>query len=775
MLTGILSGFLLAPLAPALHRLFPRYSGWLLALLPAGLTLYFFLQWLPVTQQGPQLTHIDWVPALAMPLSFMLDGLSLLFALMICAIGALIFIYAGRYLEGHRDLPRLYVLLLCFMAAMLGVVLSDNLIVLFVFWELTSITSYLLIGFNHEDANARAKALQGLIVTVGGGLALMTGFILLGHIGGSYELSELITRGDTIVAHPLYGLTLVLIVLGAFTKSAQFPFHFWLPNAMAAPTPVSAYLHSATMVKAGIYLLARLHPAMGGTELWLLLLGSAGAITMVLGIFLALRATGIKRMLAYSTVMALGTLTLLIGLGTRTAMLAAMSYLLAHSLYKGALFMVAGIIDHQTGRKDFLDTGGWARYLPVTSASAGLAALSLAGVMPLFGFIAKEQLLEAGLRHGHALAPLFIAAIVIAAALGVAVAAVIAIRPWFGKPAPLTHTPSEAPPAMLLGPALLASLGLLLGLIPGLIDRSLLSAAASATLGEAVTQPLALWHGINTALLISIGAVLVGLVLFRYWQGFRHYTRWAETLSRCGPEQAYHRLMDGLVALSSGQTRLLQSGYLRYYLISTLLTLVAMVAAALWLNPDALKLHLDFSDIQLHEGVIAAVLVSATLAAVTLQSRLGAVASLGAVGFSIALLYVLFSAPDLSITQVLVETLTVIMLVLVLFRLPGFLRLTRTRTRLADALVGLTVGGMVTALLLSVLGSRYHGSIAHYFINESVPAGYGRNIVNVILVDFRALDTLGEIFVLALAATGVYAMLKLRSKGDTTEPEKTHD
>ena len=527
------------------------------------------------------------------------------------------------------------------------------------------------------------------------------------------------------------------------------------------------------MVKAGIYLLARLHPAMGGTELWLLLLGGAGSITMVLGVFLALRATGIKRMLAYSTVMALGTLTMLIGLGTRTALLAAMSYLLAHSLYKGALFMVAGIIDHQTGRKDFLDTGGWARYLPVTSACAGLAALSLAGVMPLFGFIAKEQLLEAGLNHGHALAPLFSAAIVVAATLGVAVAAVIGIRPWFGKPAALTHSPSEAPPAMLLGPALLAGLGLLLGLIPGLIDRSLLSAAASASLGETVTQPLALWHGINTALLISLGAVLVGLVLFRYWQGFRHATRWTDTLARFGPEQAYHRLMDGLVALSNGQTRLLQSGYLRYYLISTLLTLVALVIAALWLNPDALKLRPDFTDIQLHEAVIAAVLVIATLAAVTLQSRLGAVASLGAVGFSIALLYVLFSAPDLSITQVLVETLTVIMLVLVLFRLPGFLRL--TRTRLADALVGITVGSMITVLLLSVLGSRYHGSIAHYFISESVPAGYGRNIVNVILVDFRALDTLGELFVLALAATGVYAMLKLRSKGDTTEPEETHD
>jgi len=775
MLTSVLSGFLLAPLAPILHRLNPRYSGWMIALLPAALTVYFLTHLLSVTQGTPLLSQLPWIPGLDIHLSFQLDGLSLLFALLICGIGTLIFIYAGRYLEGHRDLPRLYVLLLCFMASMLGVVLSDNLVALFVFWELTSITSYLLIGFNHEDAKARASALQGLFVTVGGGLALMTGFILLGHIGGSYELSVLVTRGEVITAHPLYGLTLVLILLGAFTKSAQFPFHFWLPNAMAAPTPVSAYLHSATMVKAGIYLLARLHPAMGGTDLWLGLLVSAGTITMLLGVFLALRATGIKRMLAYSTVMALGTLTLLIGLGTRTALLAAMSYLLAHSLYKGALFMVAGIIDHQTGRKDFLDTGGWARHLPVTSAAAGLAALSLAGVIPLFGFIAKEQLLEASLQAPQ-FSTLVTVAAVIAATLGVAVAAVVGIRPWFGKPATLAHPPEEAPPAMLIGPALLAGLGLLLGGLPGLVDQGLLSAAATATLGEPVSQQLALWHGINSALLLSLAALLVGLLLYRFWDTFRRLTAWCDSVAaRIGPERGYQAVMNGLVALSSGQTRLLQNGYLRNYLITTLLTLVGLVIAALWLNPQALQLKLDFSDLRLHEAVIAFVLVSAALAAISLQSRLGAVASLGAVGFSIALLYVLFSAPDLSITQVLVETLTVIMLVLVLFRLPGFLRLTETRTRLVDALIGITVGAMVSALLLSVLAGRYHQSISEYFIAESVPGGYGRNIVNVILVDFRALDTLGEIFVLALAAIGIFAMLHLRSKNDPVTPENRDD
>ncbi|MDP1775127.1 MAG: proton-conducting transporter membrane subunit, partial [Moraxellaceae bacterium] len=336
-------------------------------------------------------------PSLGIQLSFWLDGLSLLMALLITGIGTLIFIYAGTYLKGHQDLGRFFVFLLSFMAAMLGLVLSDNLISLFVFWELTSITSFMLIGFSHTDANARRCAMQGLYVTVGGGLVLMAGFIVFASMGGSYELSELLQDGDLIRDHGLYTLALLLILCGAFTKSAQFPFHFWLPNAMAAPTPVSAYLHSATMVKAGIYLLARLNPGFGGTELWTLMLCGAGGITMLMGIFLAARHTGIKKVLAYSTIMALGTLTMLIGIGSDTAIIAAMTFLLAHSLYKGALFMIAGIIDHEAGSKDFATIEGLRHVMPLTALAAGLAALSLAGVFPFFGFVAKELLFESSL------------------------------------------------------------------------------------------------------------------------------------------------------------------------------------------------------------------------------------------------------------------------------------------------------------------------------------------------------------------------------------------
>ena len=764
MLLAVLSGFLIAALAPALYRLTPRFAAPLLALLPAGLFLWF-VQLLPQISAGGSLriSHA-WIPGLSINLSFLVDGLSLLFALLISGIGTFIVLFAGRYLGGHRDLPRLMVLLLCFMAAMLGLVLSDNLISLFVFWELTSITSYLLIGFNHEDAKARAAALQGLFVTVGGGLALMTGLIMLGLAGGSFELSELLDQREVLQAHPLFVPMLLLILAGAFTKSAQFPFHFWLPNAMAAPTPVSAYLHSATMVKAGVYLLARLQPALGGNSLWLVLLGLTGAVTMLLGIYLASRSTGIKRLLAYSTVMALGTLTMLIGLGTDKALAAMIAFLVAHSLYKGALFMIAGVLDYSTGSKDFLTVRGMARRMPITTLTAILAALSLAGVLPLFGFIAKEMMLESVL-HAPLLAKVLTVFAFLAATLGVTAALVIGVRPWFGAPLPTQKPFRQAPAALLAGPVVLALLSLMFGLFPAWPETTLLAAAASASAGHAVTPGMALWHGINTPLLMSLGALVLGALLFARWATWRRLTQATETLAlRVGPERLYALMMDGLVRFSAWQTRVLQNGYLRYYLITTLMTMTALVWTAASLNHNSFTFHLTLSGIAPHEFVIAGTLAAAAIAAVLTSERLGAVAALGAIGFTVALTYVLFSAPDLGITQVLVETLTVILLVLVLFRLPGFLRLSSRPVRLFDALVGLIVGGTFTVLLLAVTATRYYHSISSYFIEHSVSDGFGRNIVNVILVDFRALDTLGEIAVLALAAIGVFAMIKLRAE-----------
>ncbi len=763
MLYAILSIFLLAALAPGVHRLTGRHSGWVLALLPAALFVYF-ASFLPTINAGGVVVQVTpWLPGLDIQLSFFLDGLSLLFALLITGIGFFIVSYAGRYLEHSRDIGRFYVLILAFMGSMLGLVLADNLIALFVFWELTSVTSYLLIGYNHEDLKARKAALQGLIVTVGGGLALLAGLVMLGLAAGTYEISEILNAGDVVREHALYLPLLILILLGAFTKSAQVPFHFWLPNAMAAPTPVSAYLHSATMVKAGIYLLARLNPSLGGTEFWFLVLTLFGAVTMFTGVFLAFRSTGVKSVLAYSTVMALGILTMLIGIGTETALLAAMAFLLAHSLYKGALFLIAGILDHQVGAKDFLQTGGLRFALPVTATVAMFAALSLGGLIPMFGFVAKELMLESVLG-APGLVPLLVVLVMAAVILGVAVAGIVGLRPWFGPPVATPKTPREAGPALLAGPIVLTALGLLLGLSPGLADRGLLAAAAQAVnAGVPVDIPLVLWHGLNWPLAMSLIGLVLGLLLYRRWAQARAALAWVDRAARFGPERGYEVMMAAIVSISEGQTRLLQNGYLRYYIIFILLTTVALVAWTVRAYGVTVG-PLDLSDVRFYEVAIVMVMALSALVAVLTKSRLGAVAALGSFGFTIALIFVLFSAADVGITQILVETLTVILLVLVLFRLPGFLGLSSGWVRLRDAMVSLLVGAMVTFLILSTNSAREFDSIAQFFITQSVPEGHGRNIVNVILVDFRALDTLGEIFVLALAAVGVYAMIRFRAE-----------
>ncbi len=765
MLTAVLSGFVLAVAAPFLYRLLGRHTHWLLALLPAALTVYF-AGLLPQILAGETITQVTpWLPALDLPLSFHLDGLSLLFALLICGIGTFILLYAGAYLAGHRDLPRFYVIMLSFMASMLGVVLSDNMILMFVFWELTSVTSYLLIGFNHEDEKARKSALQGLIVTAGGGLALLAGLVMLAMAGGTWELSEIL--GQSLQEHDNYVPLLVLILLGAFTKSAQFPFHFWLPNAMAAPTPVSAYLHSATMVKAGIYLLARLNPTLGGTELWTTVLGLFGAVTLFTGAFLAYQSADLKRVLAFSTVMALGTLVMLIGLGGETGIFAAMTFLLAHSLYKGGLFMVAGAVDHSTGTKQIAKLGGLRGVMPLTAAFALLGGLSLAGIPPLFGFIGKELMFEALLAgNGGWVTAVMLALAVIGATLVVGAAGLVCLRPFVGDLQPSKPQGiHEAPLEMLIGPAVLTVLGLVFGLLPFLVgDAGIVNQAAAAVYGGEITLYLALWHGFNLPLLLSALCLLGGVFLYLNWiRWLDRFLAWQRLYDRIGPERGYWRFMDGLVWLAKTQTRLLQSGSMRTYMLTVILTTMALIYYTLFFyaTPD---FQIDFSGIQLHELAVATTVIMAAIFVARTRTRLAAVAALGIVGFSVALVYVLFSAPDLGITQILVETLTVLLLVLVLFRLPRFLNLSSRATRARDTVVAVAAGGMVSLLMLATLGNRLFEPVSDYFIEQSVPTAHGRNIVNVILVDFRALDTLGEIFVLALVAIGIYAMIRYRAE-----------
>jgi multicomponent Na+:H+ antiporter subunit A len=758
MLTAVLLAFGVAVLAPLLARAVGPRAGWLLALLPAGLTAYF-ISFVPRIAAGETvLERIVWVSALDVHLSMRLDGLSLVFALMICGIGTAIVVYAGGYLHGDRQLPRFYLLLLSFMAAMLGVVLADNLIVLFVFWELTSLTSYFLVGYKHEDETSRKSALQALLVTGGGGLAMLAGFLLLGVVGGSFELSTLLADPEAIQAHPAYLAILLLIGLGALTKSAQWPFHFWLPNAMAAPTPVSAFLHSATMVKAGVYLLARMSPGLGGTDVWFALLVSAGVATMVAAAALALLQRDSKRLLAYSTLIALGTLVALIGVGTPGAVAAMVVFLVGHALYKAPLFMVAGSVDHEAGSRDVTAVRGLGRRMPITWATALIAGLSAGGLPPLFGFVAKELAFE-GLFD----VPWVLAALIAASAVMVVVVYLVAWRPFSGREVAAPKEPHEAPLSMWLGPGLLASAGAVLGFAPWLVGDRLMVPAAAAILGELHPFRLYLWHGFNLALGLSALTVTLGIVLVWRWRSLHQGLVRATAAWRFGPVAAYEGVLDGLVRFAAWQTRVLQSDDLRHHMtiiLGFLVTLLGITA----LRSGALDLRWSHDAGYFYEYVILALVVIGGLSVLRAHSRLVAITSLGIVGFGIAILFIFFAAPDLAITQFLVETLIVIIVALVLIRLPhGSLRESPSwAVRTLSGSIAIAGGLLITMLTLAITAGPFDARLTAYFEAESYLGAEGRNIVNVILVDFRAIDTLGEITVLAVAATGAFALLRRR-------------
>ena len=762
LLASVLSGFLLALLAPIVVRLARERAGWLLALLPAGLTVYFIRLLEPVAAGQTVAVSYPWVPSMGVSFSFYVDGLSLLFALLICGIGTLVVIYAGSYLYKHPHLGRFYLYLLSFMASMLGLVLADNGLTMFVFWELTSLTSFLLIGFEHERESARAAALQALLVTGAGGLALLAGLVLLGQAGGSQEFSALLRGGRAVQNHPLYLPILLLVLAGAFTKSAQFPFHFWLPGAMEAPTPVSAYLHSATMVKAGVYLLARLSPVLGGSEVWHYLVTGAGTATMLLGALIALWQTDLKRLLAYSTVSTLGALTLLLGLDTVLSVKAATLFLLAHALYKGALFLVAGAVDHETGTRDVTRLGNLSRTMPVTAVAAGLAALSMAGLPPMLGFINKELLYEAKLHAPHA-ALWVTGAGVLASIFLVVVAGTVGLAPFFRRRADLPKKPHEAPPEMLLGPVVLSGMSLFCGLFPETVANPLLSGAVSAVRAEATMVKLKLWPGINPVFALSVATLVTGAGLYAAQGTVRRAGVLGNAVGRFGPQRWYAWLLAGLNGLASAQTRLLQHGYLRLYLMTIILTTVGLVGSALLLSGDGIGPMGGIADVRFHEWVIAGLILLGALMAVTTSSRLAAAAALSVIGYGVAFIYMLFSAPDLAMTQFAVETLTVILFVLVVYRLPRFAALSSRRARIRDAGVALLAGGLMTMLVLAATVVPREPHLAAFFAQNSWLLAKGRNVVNVILVDFRSLDTLGEITVLGVAAIGVYALLRLRS------------
>jgi multicomponent Na+:H+ antiporter subunit A len=759
MLVVVLAGFGLGLTAPWLQRSLRGATGWLIALLPLVIAIYF-ARLLPAVTSGETLAiAYPWIAGLGIELSFAVDGLSLMFALLVSAIGALIVIYAGAYLADHPQLGRFYAFLLMFMAAMLGLVLADDIITLYIFWELTSISSYLLIGFNHRDENARSSALQALLVTSAGGLALLAGLLLLGEIGGSYTLSTLIERGTIIKSDPLYLPALLLILLGAFTKSAQWPFHFWLPGAMTAPTPASAYLHSATMVKAGVYLLLRLHPALGGTGAWIAIVTTAGAITMLLGALMAMAQTDLKRILAYSTVSALGTLVLLTGIGTTLAIEAALLFVLVHSCYKGALFMVAGAVDHGTGTRDITQLRGLGRAMPLLAGACVLAALSMAGVPPLGGFISKELLYETTLETGLTWA--LTAAAVSANVLVVGAAALVSLRPFGGDRLVAPHAPHAPSVGLWLGPLVLAVVGALGGLLPEATGGALVEPALGAVLGKPYPIELALWHGLNTPLLLSVVTLIGGVGAYALTPRFRAGATRLRSASAWGPARWYDLLVSGMLLVATIQTRVLQNGHLRRYLSFILMTTIGLTGWTLW-DRVSWSWPADMLGIRPYEAIVPLLILLATLVVVRTNTRLAAVAALGVVGYGVSLIFLLYGGPDLAMTQIAIETLSVILFVLVLYRLPRFANLSTRRARQRDALIALAGGGLMTTLMLAALSTPLQSRLTPFFADASYPEANGRNIVNVILVDFRGLDTLGEITVLSVAAIGVYALLKLR-------------
>ena len=756
MLIAVLVSFGVAAVAPWIVRAVGDRSGWLLALLPAGVTAYF-LTYLPAVAAGESvLERTTWVATLGVSLAMRMDGLSLVFALMISGIGTAIVIYAGGYLRGDRQLPRFYLLLLSFMAAMLGVVLSDNLISLFVFWELTSLTSYFLVGYKHEDETSRKSALQALLVTAGGGLAMLAGFLILGLVGGTFEISALLSDPDAIRTHDAYLAILVLVALGALTKSAQWPFHFWLPNAMAAPTPVSAYLHSATMVKAGVYLLARMSPGLGGTPAWFWLLSTAGVLTMIAAASLALLQRDSKRLLAYSTLIALGTLVTLIGVGTPGAIAAMVVFLVGHALYKAPLFMVAGSVDHEAGSRDVTTLRGLGRAMPITWATALVAGLSAGGLPPLFGFVAKELAIE-----GLVTAPWLLAGLIASSAVMVLVVYLVVWKPFVGREVASPTPPHEAPLSMWIGPAILAASGALLGVAPWLIGDSLMVPAAAAVLAELHPFQLYLWHGVNLALMLSILAVLLGGILIWRWRGLHDGLRARTTHLRFGPVAAYDAIMAGLVRFAAWQTRVLQSDDLRHHM-TIILGFAVVLTGATALLRGGLTVSLRHETGFFYEYIVLVLVAAAALSVIRAHSRLVAITSLGVAGFGTAIVFVFFAAPDLAITQFLVETLIVIIVALALIRLPrGALRGEAAGgVRLLAATIAVAGGVLITLLTLAVTSVPFDPTLTAFFEAQSYPAAQGRNIVNVILVDFRAMDTLGEIVVLAVAAAGVHALMR---------------
>ncbi|HKP57780.1 MAG TPA: monovalent cation/H+ antiporter subunit A [Polyangiales bacterium] len=728
---------------------------------------------------------VAWVPSLGLELVFRIDGFAWMFAVLVTVIGALVALYARYYMSPEDPVARFYAFFLAFMGAMLGLVVSGNVVQLVVFWELTSLVSFLLIGYWHHRVDAQRGARMALAVTGAGGLALLGGVVVLGQIAGSYDLDAVLASGARIRSHALYPLALVLILLGAFTKSAQFPFHFWLPRAMAAPTPVSAYLHSATMVKAGVFLLARLWPVLSGTDLWFWLVSGAGITTLLLGAYIAMFQNDLKRVLAYSTVSHLGLITLLFGLNSSLAAVAGVFHIMNHATFKASLFMAAGVVDHETGTRDIRRLNGLVRSMPHTATLALVASGAMAGVPLLNGFLSKEMFFaETVFLSAHRWVEIGLPVLATIASL---FAVVYSLRfsydIFFGPPSTdLPRKPEEAPRWMRIPIEVLVLSCLIVGIAPAIsIGPSLAAAARPVVGGDLPAYSLAVWHGFNLPLLMSFVAISGGTLGYLWLRKHQEQGQLQDSplLAPLNGRRLFEATLLGLTRFSRAALRVVGTRRLQTQMFATItVTLCLALFAArgvplAWGERERLPASPAFAILW---SIGAACAIGAAVMAKF--HRLVAITLMGGAGLVTCLTFAWFSAPDLALTQIVVEVVTTTLFLLGLRWLPMRVAdrrdraTTRDRARRArDLLLAIAAGSSLAALSFAMLTRPAPHSISPFFLSRALTEGGGANVVNVMLVDFRAIDTLGEITVLGAVALTVYALLRrFRPPAESIEP-----
>lgn len=788
---AIVSPLLLAVIIPIFSKSIRQiHTGWFVLPLPVVLFSYFLSFISTTSHQGTVYESFEWIPSLGINFAAKIDGLGLLFALLISGIGALVVLYSIYYLAKDKEqLGSFYVYLLLFMGAMLGVVLSDNLIVMYGFWELTSISSFLLIGYWYHREKSRYGAQKSMLITVFGGLAMLGGIILLYIMTGSFSISEIVAQSDIVLEHTLLIPAILCFLLGAFTKSAQFPFHIWLPDAMEAPTPVSAYLHSATMVKAGIYLVARMSPVFAESPVWLWLVGGFGIVTLFWGSFSAVKQTDLKSILAFSTVSQLGLIMSLLGVGAAAlhydgiddnvftvATTAAVFHLINHATFKGSLFMVVGIVDHETGTRDIRKLGGLMHLMPITFTLAIIGAFSMAGLPPFNGFLSKEMfftgmvnILKLDLFSLSTWGILFPVLAWIASVFTFIYSMKLVFRTFTGtyKPEGLKKKPHEAPLGMLISPVVLGSLVIIFGLFPNILSHNLISPAMASILpsllspGDVFDVHIYFWHGPTPELFMTIGVVILGILLYLTlpkWEKAYHLLPEKLTLNKI-----YDRGIESIQSGSFKLTRFYMNGYIRTYLVYIFAFFILILGYTLYKKDAFLIDTANVSSIGFYELVLSLLIVVTTITILFAKSRLTSIILLGAVGYTVALFFVVFRAPDLALTQLVIETVSVALFLLCFYHLPKFKKEeSKIPFKLTNALISIGVGAIVTAIALSANSTKLFDSISQFYVDNTYIRAAGKNMVNVILVDFRGFDTLFEICVLAIAALGIFAMIKLR-------------